>query len=120
MLARIRTGAGGKLAAAAVVGLHLLVAALLPLADADIEAAAAADIAVQLDAGRGDGSTPRSHDHFDCQFCRVLGQGAVAAAGTARTAVLDEPAAPAPPAADGSIAPAASPLPLGSRAPPLA
>ncbi len=50
MLVRVRTGRGGRLVAAAVFALHLLLAGTLPLADAGVEAAAARLGAVLSDA----------------------------------------------------------------------
>jgi len=119
MLVRIRTGAGGRLAAAAVFALHLLLAATLPLADAGVEATAPRPGVQVSDAG-ADAPGQRLHDHMDCQFCRLLGQGALTTAGTARTALLVEPVPPPSPATAEGLTAATSPLPLGSRAPPRA
>jgi len=112
-------GAGRRLVAALVFALHLLVAVALPLADAGIAATAADDAAVRMTAPE-EARRDASHDHFQCQFCRLLGQGAVAATSDARSIAGAAPAAVAASAANESAALSASPLPLGSRAPPPA
>jgi len=105
--------------AAAVLALQLLLAGMLPLVDAGVEATAARpDIAVSD--GGADAPGRRSHDHLACQFCRLLGQGALTAAGTARVAILVEPTSPPASATAATVTAATSPLPLGSRAPPRA
>jgi len=119
MLVRIRTGAGGRFAAAAAFALHLLLAATLPLADASVEATAPRRGVQVSDAG-ADAPAQRLHDHMGCQFCRLLGQGALTPVGAARTVILVGPSpSPAPTTAE-TLTAATSPLPLGSRAPPRA
>lgn len=105
--------------AGAVFALQLLLAAMLPLADAGLEATAARPDVV-VSAPGDDALGQRSHDHKVCQFCRLLGQDALMATGTARTAALAEPTLPPAPAAPEALTAAASPFPLGSRAPPRA
>ena len=119
MLVRVRTGRGGRLVAAAVFALHLLLAGTLPLADAGVEAAAARPGAVLSDAD-ADAAGQRLHDHMACQFCRLLGQDALMAAGTVRAAVLAELTPSPVPATTETLTTPTSPLPLGSRAPPRA
>ena len=118
MLVRVRTGRGGRLVAAAVFALHLLLAGTLPLADAGVEAAARPG-AVLSDAD-ADAAGQRLHDHMACQFCRLLGQDALMAAGTVRAAILAELTPSPVPATTETLTTATSPLPLGSRAPPRA
>lgn len=120
MLVRIRTGKGGRLAATAVFALHLLLAAALPLADADVEATAATVPNVRLRGDGADASEQRPHDPVVCQFCLALNQAAVTMAGAARTAGPAQPVTPSSPIATDSFPSTASPLPLGSRAPPQA
>ncbi|HEX7091170.1 MAG TPA: hypothetical protein VF192_13600 [Longimicrobiales bacterium] len=119
MRVRRLDGAGRRLGAALVFALHLLMVLALPLADAGIEAATADDAAVRL-AAPDEARRDASHDHFQCQFCRLLGQGAVAATCDARSTAGEAPAAVAAGATNESVTLSASPLPLGSRAPPLA
>lgn len=105
--------------AAAVLALQLLLTVALPLADAGIEATAARPDVMVGEVG-SDAPGQRPHDHMACQFCRLLGQDALMAAGTAQTAVLVEPTLPLAPATPEALTPAAPPFPLGSRAPPRA
>jgi hypothetical protein len=105
--------------AGVALALQLLLAGVLPLADASVEATAARP-GIAVSDGGDDAPGQRLHDHLVCQFCRLLGEGALAAVGPSRVAVLVGPPLPPAPATAAAVTAATSPLPLGSRAPPRA
>jgi|GEM_PF-592411 hypothetical protein len=117
MSVRGRTGRGGRRVAVAVLVVQLLLTAALPLADAGLEASAPRSGVVVSEAGSG-APGQRPHDHMACQFCRLLGQDALMAAGAVRAAVGGEPTPPPAPSTLEALAPTTPAFPLGSRAPP--
>lgn len=103
--------------AVAVLVVQLLLTAALPLADAGLEASAPRSGVVVSEAGSG-APGQRPHDHMACQFCRLLGQDVLMAAGAVRAAVGGEPTPPPAPSTLEALAPTTPAFPLGSRAPP--
>jgi hypothetical protein len=106
------------LLAAALLVLQFAVAALVPLADAAVEAAAG-NGTEHIEAQSGV-PCPPGHDHLDCMFCRFAGHnlvsGAAASMATVQTVWTFVQASTGP-------THTGSPLfsgPLGPRAPPIA
>lgn len=106
-----------RLFAAALWLLHVAVAGLVPLADAQLEDRAV-DPVVHVESG--DRPLCPSHDHLQCQLCRHAGANLVGADGgsqmSARLSVVDDDAA----ATTSLLRCAETGFPLGARAPPLA
>lgn len=99
--------------------LHLMVAGLVPLADARLEAQSRLGDVSHVESERDHGCAP-GHDHAACQLCHV-GQtrSLAAAAGPLPDYATTRRAATRPRSAD--LAPSAAPVSsLGARAPPLA
>jgi hypothetical protein len=107
-----------RLPRAATLLLHLLVAALAPLADARVELAGR-PLGVHVES-ESRASCPPGHDHLHCQLCRQIESSLTGTCGVqhsfedvvVRASDISPDYAPAAHAFHG--------LPLGSRAPPLA
>jgi len=111
-------GLGWRLSSLAILLLHLPVVGLAPLADARLEAAAAAG-GPHFESERGE-SCPPAHDELLCQLCQQMGLRLSAACGWERPRPEGDVFATDLTSAQASPARALYASPLGSRAPPLA